>query len=56
MASTTSFKAAVFTVSFMGISVPGYIALWALLANVVVSLVLSALLRPFVAPAPVVAE
>jgi SSS family solute:Na+ symporter len=51
MASTTSFKVAVFTVSFMGVSFPGYIALWALAVNVVVSVVLSALLRPFVAPA-----
>jgi SSS family solute:Na+ symporter len=56
MASTTSFKAAVFTLSFMGVSFPGYIALWALIANVVVSVVLSALLRPFVAPAPMLAE
>jgi SSS family solute:Na+ symporter len=56
MASTTSFKAAVFTLSFMGVSFPGYIALWALAANVVVSLVLSALLRPFVTPSPAFAE
>lgn len=56
MASTTSFKAAVFTLSFMGVHFPGYIALWALIANVVVSIVLSALLRPFVAPAPMLAE
>jgi solute:Na+ symporter, SSS family len=56
MASTTSFKTAVFTLSFMGVSVPGYIALWALAANVAVSIVLSALLKPFVAPAPVLAE
>ena len=47
---------AVFTLSFMGVSVPGYIALWALAANVAVSIVLSALLKPFVAPAPVLAE
>jgi SSS family solute:Na+ symporter len=56
MASTTSFKAAVFTLSFMGVSFPGYIALWALAANVIISLVLSVLLRPFVAPSPVLAE
>jgi SSS family solute:Na+ symporter len=56
MASTTSFKAAVFTLSFVGISFPGYIALWALAANVVVSLVLSVLLRPFVTPSAVLAE
>jgi SSS family solute:Na+ symporter len=56
MASTTSFKAAVFTLSFMGVSFPGYIALWALAANVVVSVVLSAVLRPFVAPAPILVE
>ena len=51
MASTTAFKAAVFTVSFMGTSYPGYIALYALAANVVVSIVLSLLLKPFVAQA-----
>jgi SSS family solute:Na+ symporter len=56
MASTTSFKAAVFTLSFFGVSFPGYIALWALIANVVVSIVLSALLKPFVAPAPAFVE
>ena len=56
MASTTSFKAAVFTVSLVGISFPGYIALWALVANIVVSVVLSLLLKPFVAPAPALAE
>jgi SSS family solute:Na+ symporter len=56
MASTTSFKAAVFTLSFMGISFPGYIALWALAANIVVSVVLSLVLKPFVAAAPVLAD
>jgi SSS family solute:Na+ symporter len=56
MASTTSFKAAVFTLSFMGVSFPSYIALWAVLANVLVAVVLSALLRPFVAPAPALAD
>ena len=56
MASTTSFKAAIFTLSFMGISFPGYIALWALAANVVVSVVLSVLLKPFVAAAPAFVE
>jgi SSS family solute:Na+ symporter len=56
MASTTSFKAALFTLSLGGASVPGYIALWALVANIVVSVVLSAVLRPFVAPAPLLAE
>jgi SSS family solute:Na+ symporter len=56
MASTTLFKAAVFTLSFMGVSFPGYIALWALLANAAVAIALSALLKPFVAPAPVLAE
>jgi SSS family solute:Na+ symporter len=54
MASTTSFKAAVFTVSFMGISFPGYIALWALGANIIVSAVLSAVLKRFVAVRPTV--
>jgi SSS family solute:Na+ symporter len=56
MASTTSFKAAVFTLSFMGVSFPGYIAVWALAANIVVSVLLSAVLKPFVAPAPVLAD
>jgi SSS family solute:Na+ symporter len=56
MASTTSFKAAVFTLSFFGISFPGYIALWALAANVVVSIVLSVVLKPFVTPAPAFVE
>ncbi len=56
MAYTTSFKAAVFTLTVAGISVPGYIALWALAANVAVSVVLSLLLKPFVAPAPLFAE
>jgi SSS family solute:Na+ symporter len=56
MAGTTSFKAAVFTLSFMGINFPGYIAVWALAVNVVVSVVLSALLKPFVAPAPALAD
>lgn len=56
MASTTSFKAAVFTLSLMGISFPGYIALWALAVNVVVSVFLSLLLKPFATPAPVLAE
>ncbi|HBK09032.1 MAG TPA: sodium:solute symporter [Acetobacteraceae bacterium] len=56
MASTTSFKAAVFTISLFGVSFPSYIALWALIANVVVSVVLSVLLKPFVAPAPVLAD
>jgi solute:Na+ symporter, SSS family len=56
MASTTSFKVAVFTLQVAGTNVPGYIALWALIANVVVSVVLSVLLKPFVAPAPALAE
>jgi solute:Na+ symporter, SSS family len=56
MASTTSFKAAVFTVSLAGTSFPGYIALWALIANVVVSIVLSLLLKPFAGSAPVLAD
>ena len=56
MASTTSFKAAVFTVSLFGVGYPGYIAIWALLANVVVSVALSVVLKPFVAPAPVLAD
>jgi SSS family solute:Na+ symporter len=56
MASTTSFKAAVFTITLGGTSVPGYIALWALIANVVVSVVLSLVLKPFVASPPVLAD
>ena len=56
MASTTAFKAAVFTLSIAGTSFPGYIALWALIANIVVSVVLSLLLKPFVAAAPALAE
>jgi solute:Na+ symporter, SSS family len=56
MASTTSFKAAIFTLSIAGTSIPGYIALWALIANVVVSVVLSVMLKPFVAEAPALAE
>ena len=56
MASTTGFKAAVFTVSLSGTTFPGYIALWALIANMVVSIALSIVLKPFVAPAPVLAE
>ncbi|WP_428488793.1 monocarboxylate uptake permease MctP [Rhodopila sp.] len=56
MAGTTSFKAAVFTLSFMGIHFPSYIAIWALVANIIVSVILSALLNPFVARAPVLAD
>jgi SSS family solute:Na+ symporter len=56
MASTSSFKAAVFTLSFFGVSFPGYIALWAVAANIAVSIILSLVLKPFVAPAPVLAE
>jgi SSS family solute:Na+ symporter len=47
MASTTGFKAAVFTLSLGGVSFPGYIALWSVLANVVVALVLSLAFAPF---------
>ena len=56
MASTTSFKAAVFTVPLFGTSFPAYIALWAVLANIAVSVVLSLLLKPFVDPAPQLVE
>jgi SSS family solute:Na+ symporter len=56
MASTVSFKTAVFTLTFMGVHFPGYIALWALAANVVVSVVLSVVLKPFVAQAPAFVE
>jgi SSS family solute:Na+ symporter len=47
MASTTAFKAAVFTLSLGGISFPGYIALWSVLANIVVAIVLSLAFAPF---------
>jgi SSS family solute:Na+ symporter len=56
MAWTTSFKAAVFTVSFGGVVVPGYIALWSVLANVAVALALSVVLMRFVRPAALPAE
>jgi SSS family solute:Na+ symporter len=56
MAYTTAFKAAVYTLTILGTSIPGYIALWALLANIVVSVVLSLALKPFVGPAPILAE
>jgi SSS family solute:Na+ symporter len=51
MASTTSFKAAIYTITVGGMSFPGYIALYSLVANIVVAVVLSLLLRPFVKPA-----
>ncbi|HYZ21137.1 MAG TPA: sodium:solute symporter [Rhodopila sp.] len=51
MASTTSFKAAIYTITIGGMSFPGYIALYSLIANIVVAVVLSLLLRPFVKPA-----
>jgi len=47
MASTTAFKAAVFTLTIGGISVPGYIALWSLALNVIVAVVLSLAFSPF---------
>jgi SSS family solute:Na+ symporter len=50
MAWTTAFKAAVYTVTIFGLAVPGYIALWSLLANIVAAAVLSLLLRPFSRP------
>ncbi len=56
MASTTAFKVAVFTVSVGGTSVPGYIALWAVAANIVVAVVLSLVMMPFVKPSLVGAE
>ena len=56
MASTTSFKAAVFTVSIFGVSYPGYIALWALVINIVVSVLLSLILKLFVSPVHAVGE
>jgi len=56
MASLTSFKAAVYTVTIMGVSFPGYIALWSLIANVVVAIVLSLVLKPFVAARSMLAE
>ena len=56
MASLTAFKAAIYTVTIMGVSFPGYIAFWSLIANVAVAVVLSLVLKPFVAPAPALAE
>jgi SSS family solute:Na+ symporter len=50
MAWTTSFKAAVFTVTVLGVSYPGYIALYSLAANIVVSVTLSLVLKPFAEP------
>jgi SSS family solute:Na+ symporter len=47
MASTTAFKAAVYTVTIGGISFPGYIALWSLIANIVVAVALSVAFAPF---------
>ena len=44
-------KTAVFTITIGGMSFPGYIALYSLVANIVVAVVLSVLLRPFVRPA-----
>lgn len=47
MASLTSFKAAVYTVSLFGIAFPGFIALWSVAINIAVAVVLSVLLLPF---------
>jgi len=47
MAWTLEFKAAIYTVSTFGLSVPGYIALWTLAANIAVSFVLSVRWRQF---------
>ena len=41
MAWTLDFKAAIYPVTVMGLTIPGFIALWALLANLVVASVLS---------------
>jgi solute:Na+ symporter, SSS family len=51
MASTTGFKAAVFTITIGGMNIPGYIGVYALAANIVVSLVLSPLFRRPAVPA-----
>ena len=56
MAATTSFKAAIFTITVFGVSCPSYIALWALGVNVAVSVVLSLVLKPFVTAAPLLAD
>lgn len=56
MASTTSFKVAVFTVPLGGVSFPGYIALWSVAANIIVAVVLSLVMMPFVRPTLVGAE
>jgi SSS family solute:Na+ symporter len=47
MASTTGFKAAVFALSLGGMSFPGYIALWSVIVNIVVAVVLSVAFTPF---------
>ena len=47
MAWTTGFKAAVFTLTIGGTTFPGYIALWSVLANVVVAVILSLVFAPF---------
>jgi SSS family solute:Na+ symporter len=49
MAWTSHFKLATYTLSLFGLAMPGYIALYSLIANLVVVIVLSAVLKPFAA-------
>ncbi len=45
MVATLGFKSTTFAVSLFGLSVPGYAALWALVVNLAVAIVLTAVLR-----------
>jgi len=47
MAYSTGFKGAVYTLAIGGVSFPGYIALWSLIANIIVAVVLSVAFAPF---------
>lgn len=52
MASTMSFKSAVYTIDLFGTKIPGFMALWSVLANLAVALVLSMFMKPSVALDP----
>jgi SSS family solute:Na+ symporter len=52
MAWIVEFKVATYTITIFGLKVPGYIALYAVAANLVVSILLSALWRPVAARPP----
>ncbi|MBV8526649.1 MAG: sodium:solute symporter, partial [Acetobacteraceae bacterium] len=49
MAWTSSFKVAIYPISFFGLQVPCFIALSSLVANILVSVLLSLALNPFLA-------